>query len=52
MGVYIKENKLVIMTEPMTTHFDLMLTIIWSMKHNEFLGKNTIKIEINRLLPK
>ena len=51
MGVHIEGNKLAIKTDTKTFHFDLpknvdsnlMLEIDFIIKHDELLGKNTIK---------
>ena len=58
MGVHSKNNKLVIITEPKSFHFDLPKDGGKSLKHetdstikhNEFLAEHTIKSEISRLL--
>ena len=60
MGVVIKDSKPVIIAEPKTIYFDLPKKvdntlkheINFFIKHNAFLAWETIKIEINQLLPK
>ena len=55
MGVKIDENKLVIITEAKTFHFDLAKDVGKNLKHkinsiikqNEFLAEHTIKSEIS-----
>ena len=54
MGVHIEGNKLAIKTDTKTFHFDLpknvdsnlMLEIDFIIKHDELLGKNTIKTRL------
>ena len=48
MGVIIKDNKVVIITESKAIHFDLPKDFI--IKHNEFLVEHTIKNQILQLL--
>ena len=53
MGVVIKENKLVIIREPKTNHFDLLKDVNTNLKHeinfiikdNKFLAEHTTKNE-------
>ena len=60
MGVKIDENKLVIITEAKTFHFDLAKDVGKNLKHkinsiikqNEFLAEHTIKSEISWVLVK
>ena len=60
MRVHIEDNKLVIIAEPKTFHFDLPKDvdknleheIDFIIKHNEFLAEKTIENEINQLLSK
>ena len=57
MGVYIEDNKLVIITKPKTIHFDLLKDVGNNLKyesdslikHNEFLAEHTLKSKISRL---
>ena len=58
MEVYIKCNKIVIITEPKTIRFNLTKKtdnslkheIDFTIKHSEFLSEHTIKSEISLLL--
>ena len=58
MGVYIEDNKLVIITEPKAVCFNLTKKIDNNLKHeighiiksNEFLAEPRIKNEIERIL--
>ena len=60
MGVYIEDNKLVIIIEPKTSHFDLPEDVRNNMKHginsimkhDELLAEHTIKNKISQLLLK
>ena len=60
MGVVIKENKLVIIREPKSNHFDflkdvntnLMHEINFIIKDNKFLAEHTTKNEGSQLLSK
>ena len=60
MAVIIKNNKLVIITVPKSTHLDLPKDIgnnfkheiDFIIKHNKFVAGYTIKNKISRLLPK
>ena len=60
MEVIIKNNRLVIITEPKDIHFDLPKDIgnnskheiYFIIKYNEFLAEHTIKIKISQLLSK
>ena len=55
MAVHIEDNKLVIITEPNTIHFDLHENVQKNLKyqidsitkHNEFLAEHAIKNEIS-----
>ena len=60
MGVYTRDNKIVITTEPKTIHFDLSKNadnnlkhkIDFIINHQELLAEHTIKMEIRLLLSK
>ena len=60
MEVIIKDNKLVIVAEPKTIHFDLPNYVGNNLKHeihfvikyNEFSAEHTIKKKLSSLLPK
>ena len=60
MGVVIKENKLVIIREPKTNHFDLLKDVNTNLqpeinfiiKENKFLTKHTTKNEGSQLFSK
>ena len=60
MGVIVKDNKLVTITEPKTIHIylpkdignNLKHNIDLNKQHNEFLAEHTIKNEISGLLSK
>lgn len=60
MEVYISNNKLLIITEPKTTCFDLPIKVENSLKHeidfiikkNKVLAHHTIRNETSRLLSK
>ena len=60
MGVTIKDNKLVIITEPKAIHFDLPIDANNNLKqekdviikHNELLAEHTIKNEVCQLMYK
>ena len=60
MGVNIKDNKLVIIIELKTIHFDLPKDVVNNLKHKidfiikcrEFLAENTMKDKISELLSK
>ena len=58
MGVHIEDNKLVVVTEPKSFHFDLLKDVDINLRHevyfiikqNELLAESAIKIEIRQLM--